>query len=210
MMFLQQPLFRQAQAEGGQVYLTFDDGPDPEWTPRILDVLGAAQVQATFFIIGRQIATQVPLLERMVAEGHMIGNHGWSHRHPWTLLPAAARQEVRSGTQAILEALATAPTLFRPAHGRLHPCMVRQARQSGQAVVLWNRTAVDWGPLGSAAGIARRLAKTRAGDIVLMHDGAGKSNHPDELLAVLPGYLQALAASKLMAVSLGGGVAGLP
>lgn len=180
-------------AEAKCVYLTFDDGPDPKWTPRILDILAEAAVPATFFLVGRRAARYSALVQRLTAEGHEAGNHTWSHRHPWTLLASTARKEVHDGASVIADIIGRVPKFFRPPHGRLRRCMIDEAERSGQALVLWNRSAVDWGPLGSARGIAHRLSAAQPGDIVLMHDGSGGINHPEELVKVLPEFLSNLS-----------------
>lgn len=184
------------------VYLTFDDGPDPEWTPRILDLLAAAQVPAVFFVIGCHAREQPALVRRLAANGHQVENHTWSHRHPWTISSHVARREVHDGAAAIADLIGQAPRFFRPPHGRMRRCMREQAESSGQAVVLWNRSAIDWGPLGNSEGIAARLSRTRAGDIVLMHDGGRGINRPDQLVIALPAYLDDLGRRGLPPVLL--------
>lgn len=175
--------------EAGRVYLSFDDGPDPRWTPRILDLLAQANVPATFFVVGRRAIEQAALVRRIAAHGHALGNHTWSHRHPWTMRASTARKEVRDGAAAIADLIGRAPKCFRPPHGRLRRCMIEEAERCGQELVLWNRSAVDWGPLGAARGIALRLAATQAGEIVLMHDSAQGINCPQELVKALPEFL---------------------
>ncbi len=184
--------------EAGFVYLSFDDGPDPRWTPRILDILAQANVRATFFLVGVLAVRYPALVRRLVAEGHEAGNHTWSHRHPWTLLASSARKEVHDGAAAIADLIGRAPKFFRPPHGRLRRCMIEEAGRGSQTLMLWNRSAVDWGPLGSARGIARRLRAARAGDIVLMHDGDRGINRPDELVKVLPEFLSNLSRRDLV------------
>lgn len=184
--------------EAGCVYLTFDDGPDARWTPRLLEILARANVCATFFVVGRCALEQATLVRRVAANGHEMGNHTWSHRHPWTMLPTAARQEVRDGAAAIADLIGRAPKFFRPPHGRLRRCMIEEAENGGQKLVLWNRSAVDWGLLGEASGIARRLSAVQAGDIVLMHDGGRGINRPDELVKVLPEFLSNLGRRGLV------------
>ncbi len=178
----------QLPATGG-VRLSFDDGPDARWTPLILDLLAQAQARATFFVIGCLAVQHQALLRRIAAGGHTLGNHSWSHRHPWTLLPASARREVRDGAAAIADITGASPLFFRPPHGRLRHCMQDEAERGGQTLVLWDRSAIDWGPLGQASGIAQRLGAVRAGDTVLMHDGGRGINRPDELVQVLPAFL---------------------
>jgi len=184
--------------EAGRVYLTFDDGPDARWTPRILDILAQANVCATFFVVGRFAREQVALVRRVAADGHELGNHTWSHRHPWTVLASTAREEVRDGAAAIADLIGRAPKFFRPPHGRLRRCMIEEAERGGQTLVLWNRSAVDWGPLGSARRIAHRLSAAQAGDIVLMHDGGRGINRPEELVKVLPEFLSNLSRRGLV------------
>ena len=179
-----EPIMR-GSAEG-TVHLSFDDGPDRDWTPRVLDVLAEAGMRATFFVVGQAVRATPELLRRIAAEGHEIGNHSYGHRHPWTLSEAAARDEVRGGAAAIEDALGRVPRVFRPPHGRLRRCMLDEAERGGQRTVLWSLSAIDWGPLGHASRIEARLRAARSGDIVLMHDGRCRHNHPDELLRVLP------------------------
>lgn len=180
------------------VYLTFDDGPDPQWTPRIFDILAEAAVPATFFLVGRLAVRYPALLRRLAAEGHDAGNHTWSHRHPWTVLSSTARKEVHDGATAIADIIGRAPNFFRPPHGRLRRCMIEEAERGGQTLVLWNHSAVDWGPLGSARRVAHRLSAAQAGDIVLMHDGGRGINHPEELVKVLPEFLSNLSRRGLV------------
>lgn len=181
----------QAHAQD-RIYLTFDDGPDPQFTPHILDLLAQARMQATFFAIGQCAQREPALLQRIAAAGHAIGNHTFSHRHPWLMSSRAARAQVRDGAKALSDALGCAPLLYRPPHGRARPCMSDEARLQGERLVLWNRSAIDWGWLGTAPRIAQRLAQIRAGDVVLMHDGRNRHNRPDQLIRSLPAFLQEL------------------
>jgi peptidoglycan/xylan/chitin deacetylase (PgdA/CDA1 family) len=185
------------------VYLTFDDGPDPDWTPRILAVLAEAQVRATFFAIGACARRSPELVRQARAEGHEIANHTFDHRHPWAMTTAAARRQVRDGAAALGDILGYAPRFYRPPHGRSRSCMTEAARQCGETPVGWDLSAIDWGWLGTANRIARRLQRVNPGDIVLMHDGANRHNRPDELLRVLPGFLDELQRRNLRAVALG-------
>jgi peptidoglycan-N-acetylglucosamine deacetylase len=179
------------------VYLTFDDGPDPEWTPRVLDALDEAQAPATFFAIGEQARRSPDLVRRIHAAGHAIGNHTYSHRHPWFMSQRAARAQVRDGAQALSDVIGIAPRFYRPPHGRYRPCMSDEAQRCGETVVLWDVSAIDWGPLGKADGIEKRLDAVRGGDIVLMHDGRNQHNRPDELIKILPEFLRRLQARGL-------------
>lgn len=176
-----------------RIYLTFDDGPDPEWTPRVLDVLLQTGAPATFFAIGQQAQRAPELIRRIHAAGHAIGNHTFSHRHPWFMSQRTARAQVRDGAQALSDVLGVAPRFYRPPHGRKRACMSDEAQRCGEQVVLWDVSAVDWGPLGTADGIEKRLGAVKGGDIVLMHDGRNQHNRPDQLLQILPLFLRGLA-----------------
>jgi peptidoglycan-N-acetylglucosamine deacetylase len=186
-------LYRRLPDASGRCYLTFDDGPDPKWTPRVLEALALAGVQASFFVIGRLAATAAPLLREVHAAGHTIGNHSFSHAHPWTLSRERARSEVRDGADAIAQALGTRPEWFRPPHGRLGLHVLDAAREEGQLIALWSVSAVDWGPLASPHQILNRLRLVRTGDIVLLHDGPLRHNRPDNTVRILPVLLALLA-----------------
>lgn len=184
---------RRLPNRANHVYLTFDDGPDAHWTPRILDALEGGQARASFFVIGQLAQRCAPLLRQAHAAGHAICNHGWSHRHPWTLGRARALQEVRGGADAIAQAIGASPVWFRPPHGRLSPWLAAAARAEQQRIVLWSVSAVDWGPLGAPGQVARRAGMARPGDVVLLHDGPWLHNRPASTLDALPAILQRFA-----------------
>ncbi len=193
---------RRLSATSRAIYLTFDDGPDPHWTPRLLDVLARYQARATFFVVGQYAQSNGPLLRRVHGAGHAIGNHAWSHRHPWLLGPVGAHQEIRNGADAVAQTLGRQPDWFRPPHGRLSPWLVAAARAEQQRIALWSVSAKDWGPFGSPDRIVRRLAAVRAGDIVLMHDGARLENRPASTLRALPALLERLQRDGIAPASL--------
>lgn len=172
------------------LYLTFDDGPDPHWTPRVLDTLAQRHAFASFFVIGQLAHRFAPLLREAHAAGHAVCSHGWSHRHPWTLDGPAAEREVRDGADAIAQALGARTGWFRPPHGRMTPQLARAARAAGQRIALWSVSAIDWGPFGASARIVQRLAAARSGDLVLLHDGPWLHNRPAAMLRALPVVLE--------------------
>ena len=174
------------------VRLTFDDGPDLTWTSRVLDVLAEANASATFFMIGSHAQRHPELVRRVADAGHAIGNHTLTHAHPWRIGRRRAIAEVRDGAAAIADVCGAAPKLFRPPHGARRRCMLEEASARDETVVMWDISAIDWGLLGTSPRIAKRLARVRDGQIVLMHDGQNKHNRPDQMLAVLPDFLRAL------------------
>jgi peptidoglycan/xylan/chitin deacetylase (PgdA/CDA1 family) len=161
----------------GELALTFDDGPNPKWTPRLLDVLAGHDVKATFFMLGSRAQGEPGLVRRIAAEGHLIGNHSWSHLN--LALTAAGRvREELARTSDVLEQIAGERVrYFRPPFGARRPVVFRIARSLGLSTVLWNAMTSDWRQ-ASAERIAERLAEKigyleqrgRAANIVL-HDG---------------------------------------
>lgn len=185
------------------VYLTFDDGPDPQWTPPILDALAAAGMRATFFVIGSRARSHPELIRRTSAAGHEIANHTLDHRHPWMMSATTARQQVRDCATTLGDILGHPPRFYRAPHGRNRPCMNEEAELCGETSVNWDLSAIDWGPFGTAQRIAARLQRASPGDIVLMHDGRNRHNRPDELLRVLPGFLEELQRRRMRSMPLG-------
>lgn len=151
--------------------LTFDDGPHPEHTPVVLDRLRELGVSATFFVVGERAEAHPALVARIVAEGHALGHHSWSHARPEERAPLSLVSEARR-TAALLERLAGArPRLFRPPFGKVGAGELAGLWALGQTVVLWNRDPKDFAS-GDAAAV-RRWFDTEplaGGDILLLHD----------------------------------------
>ncbi len=184
------------------ICLTFDDGPDPIYTPKILAVLADYKAKATFFVVG-EAARQFPqLIELILKAGHAIGNHSHSHQHPWLISAARARYEVMQANRLLQDITGEAPRWFRPPFGRLRTAMQQQAQTEQLTTVLWSRSMMDWGGYGTKAGISRRLAAITAGDIVLLHDGRPDHNCPGMTNQCLPQFLHTLADKSLIARSL--------
>lgn len=163
--------------------LTFDDGPDPEVTPKILDTLKEYNAHATFFVLGSYAERHPDLVRRIVGEGHAIGNHSWSHAKKFSA--AEAHNELHN-TAAAIEKFGGLPTkLFRPPYGLTKSKYSELALQDGYTGVLWTISSADSRPI-SADVIAHNVAYTpNPGDIVLMHDGPGHSATADALPIIL-------------------------
>ena len=186
-------IYRRLAPESGHCYLTFDDGPDPRWTPAVLEALADAGVVATFFVVGRLAIAHAPLVRVTRAAGHVVGCHSFGHHHPWLLTPDRARREVVDGANAVADVLGERPQWYRPPHGRLNRSIREAAHEAGLRVALWSVSAIDWGPFASPGRILSRLRMLGAGDIVLLHDGPLRHNRPDQTLQVLPDVLAGLA-----------------
>jgi peptidoglycan/xylan/chitin deacetylase (PgdA/CDA1 family) len=187
-----------------QVALTFDDGPDPEITPAVLDLLAKYDARATFFVIGRFLEKHRALADRIHREGHELGNHSWHHSYLLNFSSAAGHgveidrcsQLIKSVTQSERE------PLYRPPVGLKSPAMARAAHERNLDVVAWSihsRDTFARDPQAVANGVTRRI---RPGDIVLLHDGHDRDNqHRPLILEALPLLLQGLRERGLKSVS---------
>ncbi len=177
--------------------ITFDDGPDPETTPAVLEVLARHGAKATFFLIGTRAAQHPELVARIVAEGHAIGNHSWDHPALPTLSAAGARDQLRRAQAAITAAApGTAVTLMRPPYGDQSLASYRAARRQGLTPVIWSVVGADWADEDGATIAARILQGLHPGAIVLLHDSLGSfsdERHRDRgpMLAALDAVLAA-------------------
>lgn len=149
------------------IALTFDDGPDPVTTAKVLDVLRAEQVPATFFVVGKRVHGNEALLQRMQREGHEIGNHSWSHTDFAKLTPEQMQWEIDMTQKAIVGAGVPAPKLFRPPYGSVSP-VVKQ--QLPMRIALWNEDPKDWAAKDAAAVQAALIQSARPGGIIDAHD----------------------------------------
>lgn len=195
----------EAAARRGQVALTFDDGPDPEVTPRVLDRLDAAGARATFFCIGRRVLDHPDLAAEIVRRGHRLENHTHTHPHSFSLYSSArVRREIADAQEAIESAAGRAPRLFRAPAGIRGILLDRELGRAGLALASWTRRGYDT-VSREPRRVARRLLRDlAAGDVLLLHDGSvARDRHGvPVVLEALPRVLDALAARGLSAVTL--------
>ena len=153
------------------VYLTFDDGPDAEQTPQVLDVLKRNNAQATFFCIGSRIAGNEQIIKRIFDEGHTIGNHSFCHTNNFPLFSRRRMiADIEQCQKAIESAIGTAPTLFRPPFGVTNPTVGKAVKTLNLKTIGWTIRTYDTNR-GSDAKIARRINRQlRPGAIILLHD----------------------------------------
>lgn len=170
--------------------LTFDDGPHPEGTPAVLEVLAAAGARATFFVIGEQVERRPELVARILAEGHAVALHGYRHRLQLRLTPAAVCADIRRGSAVLQEATGVAPTWHRPPYGIYSPAGLRAVREAGLSPLLWSRWGKDWRKFTTPGRIARRATHAViGGDVILLHDAdfyAAKRSHLHTVAALGP------------------------
>jgi peptidoglycan/xylan/chitin deacetylase (PgdA/CDA1 family) len=184
------------------VALTFDDGPSPQYTPRILAALTRLRVRATFFVIGYLAEANPDLVRRELRLGMTVGNHSYNHPEvpPFDQLPPRLlADEIALGGQ-VLSRLGARPRLFRPPGGSTSGAVVRAAAALGQRVVLWSVDPADWRPGSSAKEITKRvLSAVRPGSIVILHDGGGDRS---ATLAALPAIVRGIRHRGLHLVAL--------
>jgi peptidoglycan/xylan/chitin deacetylase (PgdA/CDA1 family) len=188
------------------VALTFDDGPDPVVTPQILDILGAHDARATFFVLGERAARYPDLVRRIHREGHTVGTHTQHHRLRFHFgSPTYVQREIEDAVAVVAGILPARPTLFRPPQGLRTPCFASGwQRTSGLVCVTWSVRALDSRPTTARAIVARVEHGLEPGAIVTLHDGTGLGGGTDRqpTLAALTTILAECEARGLRCVAL--------
>jgi peptidoglycan/xylan/chitin deacetylase (PgdA/CDA1 family) len=168
------------------VYLTFDDGPIPECTPQVLDILAQYGVKATFFMVGENVERYPELLARVREEGHAVGNHTYHHLKGFKTCTHTYLQDAQQAN-VILQT-----HLFRPPHGRMKYSQKKALHEAGQTIYLWDVLTHDYNPCYSVEKMLSVVKRyTRNGSIIVMHDSL-KSK--DRMLQLLPLLIQWLHA----------------
>ena len=187
-----------------EVALTFDDGPSPKTTPRVLEELAKADTRATFFMVGRKALVYPALVREVVAAGHEIGLHGFDHDRLFSLRGGRHVADDIARTQAVLQdAGAPKPTLFRPPIGFVSHFTVWGARKAGVTLVGCSARALDGVGQASAEKVATRLTRAlEPGALLAMHDAAELDDYVPASIAALPDVLKALRERGLRPVVL--------
>jgi peptidoglycan/xylan/chitin deacetylase (PgdA/CDA1 family) len=169
---------------GRRLALTFDDGPNPEQTPRLLELLARHDAKATFFLIGEWAEREPGLIRELAARGHAIGNHTYTH----PTMPAHGAKRIREELRRCREAVEASgetfstvdgAALMRPPYGRRRPGTLKTMREEGYVPVTWSITGYDWRAHTTARAITRRCKRAKEGDIILLHDGSSKEPAAD-------------------------------
>jgi len=190
------------------VALTIDDGPDPDVTPAVLDLLARHGVRATFFCIGERVARYPELARRIAREGHEIGNHTEHHRYVFSLFgPAAMRREIAQAQASISAVCQVIPRFFRAPAGLRNPFLQPCLAELGLQLASWTRRGYDTVNADAQVVLNRLTRNLGPGDILLLHDGcaARTSDGTPVILAVLPSLLPILARQRLSCVTLSEG-----
>ncbi|HYF89045.1 polysaccharide deacetylase family protein [Azospirillum sp.] len=197
----------EANARLGQVGLCFDDGPDPEVTPAVLDLLDRAGARASFFCIADRAARHPALIEAIIRRGHTVENHSWHHSHRFAAMGIRAIRREVGEAQAILTNLAgRPPRFFKPPAGLRNPLLDPVLAGFGLRLATWTRRGFDAVRRDPAAVERRLLRGLGPGDLLMLHDGSAARDGDGRpvVLTVLPRLLDRLAARGLTAVSLEG------
>lgn len=199
--WLRRPLgIRDRMADPGAAGLTFDDGPHPEGTPAVLEVLREAGAQATFFLVGEQVERRPALVGEIVAAGHEVALHCHRHRNLLRLTPGQVRDDVDYAAAIIGDAAGRAPRLYRPPYGVFNAAALTIAGKRNWEPVLWTRWGRDWEKRATPQSIAAKLSDgVREGDVLLLHDADyySASDSWQRTVAALPRVLETVGRAGL-------------
>lgn len=174
-----QPVRRKLEHGAPAIALTFDDGPDPVYTPRVLDVLAEHGVVATFFLVGSNARRHPGIVRRIMGEGHRIGSHSWSHPVPLDTPWPALLVDYRRGRRAVEALGGEANALFRPPRGEVGARGALTMRALRLEPWLWTVDPEDWRPGVSTEEVVSGVGDLTNGDVVLLHDGLARPLSPE-------------------------------
>ncbi|CAB3389424.1 polysaccharide deacetylase family protein [Kyrpidia spormannii] len=179
-------VFYRGPATVRQAALTFDDGPDVTYTTRILDILRREGIHATFFIVGQRAQAHPEMVRRIVAEGHVVGNHSWDHPNFTKLSIAEIRSELIRTNDLLRSLVGYTPDLFRPPYGELTPALVQTIGSMGFKIIDWSVDTRDWAgtPVPTIMNYVRK--EITPGGIILEHCAGGRGERLDNTVEALP------------------------
>lgn len=170
---------------GHTLYLTFDDGPDYIYTPQLLEVLNRYQIKATFFVVGRFAKENPDLIKRIQQEGHLIGFHSYEHKNPLWKTPSYMKKDFAKGIE-VMNDLGVHLKYYRPPWGLINWMTLLQLRQYKLKLIIWHVMAEDWRKHNTSEMIkAKLIERTRANEIICLHDGSGKNSAPSHMIKAL-------------------------
>ncbi len=190
---------------GGGVAITFDDGPDAEGTPAVLEVLEREAAPATFFLVGEQVRRNPALAAEIVAAGHAVQLHGETHRNQLRLTPQQIRSELRRGEEAIREATGRATRFYRPPYGIFSAAGLAVVRRSHWEPMLWSRWGRDWKAGASADSVTAKATRSlQGGEVILLHDSDHYSDPGSwrATVSALPRIIDAVRQRSLKTVAI--------
>jgi len=163
--------YNSCNVEGLYIAMTFDDGPNPQLTPRLLDILKERGIRATFFVVGKNVAEYPDIVRRMSSEGHEVANHSWSHPALTRLGAESFRKQIENTNDAIAKVTGKRPVLMRPPYGATSSILnKRLGEEYGLKVILWSVDPLDWKYRNSNRVYNSIIQNTQPGAIILTHD----------------------------------------
>ncbi len=184
------PLVYRGNSYLKEVALTFDDGPLPNSTPKILSILKKYGVHATFFCIGQQVDEWPSLVKQELDQGNAVGNHSWDHSDLTKLTDNQLNYQFNSTSNSIQKALGIRPTMFRPPYGAYNANVLAHARSANVTTFLWSVDTQDWSRPGTSAIVNAVKDQVDNGGIILMHDGGGDRTQTAEALPIVITWLE--------------------
>ena len=177
--------------KSNRVYLTFDDGPVPEATPWVLNQLKNYNAKATFFCIGENVTSNPALANRILNEGHAIGNHTYNHLCGWETSSVEYDKNVNMCADVIADITNSKPTLFRPPYGKITPTQAKKVLQSGYKIVMWDVLSADFDTsISKEKCLENVLTNVEAGSIIIFHDSEKAFTNLEFALPPTLEYLQ--------------------
>ena len=184
-------VYHSVPTDGMRIALTFDDGPHPTLTPRILEILARYGVSATFFMVGKNVINYPSAARAVLDAGHEVGNHTYSHGHVATLDRATLGDEIGLCEDTLEELFEYRPHLFRPPEGALTEQVIRCSEDGDYTLILWSLDTRDWENKNADEIVRTVMERIKPGDIILMHDYIGyQSKTPEALERLLPELLR--------------------
>ncbi|TJY41191.1 polysaccharide deacetylase family protein [Cohnella pontilimi] len=175
-----------------EVALTFDDAPDANFTPKVLDALKKAGVKATFFVVGNRVAAHPDIVNRMVREGHVLGNHSYTHANLPKLKDASFRDEILKTDRIIRSHTGYLPSYVRPPYGNISEHQIQWLRSEHKTIVNWNVDSLDWKGLSGEQVSTNILAHVKPGSIILQHAAGGTGEDLTGTVDALPKVISKL------------------
>ncbi|MCZ8516188.1 polysaccharide deacetylase family protein [Paenibacillus filicis] len=180
-----QPLVKEARLAA----LTFDDGPDAKYTPKVLDILKQYDVKATFFVVGVQLSKYPEVLRRMHEEGHAIGNHSWDHKDLSKLPAPAINKELKDTDDLIARTIGASSPLVRAPYGAVSDTLKADLSQAGRPLIGWTVDPRDWAGSSPLSIVDNVKSHIKPGGIILLHSFGGKQGKLDNTIEALPGII---------------------
>lgn len=175
-----------------KVALTFDDGPDPVYTPQVLDVLKKYNVKATFFLVGQRVEKNPAVVKRIYEEGHTIASHSWEHNNLNTLTKNELEKDMSDTDNSIRKIINKRPELMRPPYGAANSSTLEQLNNMGYKVIHWSIDSLDWKAKSKEEVLARTLPDIHEGAILLFHSAGGKGQSLMPTINALPTIIETL------------------